>query len=174
MISAVPEKIRLEVKNMTIDNDSVWNAIAAGEGKKFRTHRGKEFSYHIKTNKYGEQLGAIVIDTNRMEITRATVLLALHRAVELQEKKGFIKNPGKLGAYGAAYLLPVFEELGICTSDPEKQPEYTFQDQTVQEKTEINEEDRRSEQNLCVHCGYPLKEEFEFCPKCGRRLGNGV
>jgi len=97
------------------DNDSLWNAIIAREGKVFTTNRGKEFTFHIKTNKAGDTQSAMVIDPKNISITRATVLLAFHNALEIVAKKGFVKKPGKLGTYGAIYLYPVFEDIGICS-----------------------------------------------------------
>ena len=155
---------------MTIDNDSLWDAIIAREHKTFKTHRGKVFTYHIKTDKAGVQQGSLVIDNNRVEITRATVLLAYHRALEVQEKNGYVKNPGKLGSYGAVYLYPVFIDIGICTANPgdpyrQEEPFAAMPDQPV-----IREPEKISDRNTCSNCGYPLQEEFEFCPKCGHKI----
>jgi len=151
---------------MITDNDSLWSAIAQREGKVFTTHRGKAFSFHLKTNKAGEMQSAMVIDPGKVNITRATVLLAFHSALEVQAKKGCVKSPGKLGTFGAAYLYPVFLDIGICTDKPGMQNHMLLQ----QSEPEPEPERAGNPPGVCENCGYTLGEDFEFCPKCGRKI----
>lgn len=147
---------------MITDNDSLWNAIAAREGKVFTTCRGKTFTFHIKTDKAGDTQSAIVIDTNRVSITRATTLLAYHNALDIQSKKGFVKKPGKLGTFGAIYLYPVFLDIGIISAQAGI-PVRALPEETEQKPIE-------EAPGYCPNCGYTLSKDFEFCPKCGRKI----
>lgn len=89
----------------------IWSLIVARAGVEFKTARGLPFTYRIKRNKDGAELGEMVIDRkNGRTITRSTVLLAYKRAVEL----GTVSGPKKLGVFGASYLYPIFLEIGVC------------------------------------------------------------
>ena len=48
-------------------------------------------------------------------ITKATVLVAFHKAMELQRGGKGIGGPKKLGTFGASYLFPIFVRLGVIT-----------------------------------------------------------
>ena len=50
------------------------------------------------------------VDRKEKSITRATVLRAYHKAVEL----GVVIGPKKLNVFGASYLLPIFTKIGVC------------------------------------------------------------
>ncbi len=50
------------------------------------------------------------VDRKEKSITRATILRAYHKAVEL----GMFTGPKKLNVFGASYLLPIFKKIGIC------------------------------------------------------------
>ncbi len=43
-------------------------------------------------------------------ITRASVMMAFHKALELGR---IVTGPKKLGTFGASYLYPVFREIGV-------------------------------------------------------------
>jgi hypothetical protein len=55
------------------------------------------------------------VDRKEKSITRATVMIAFHRALEVQAQEGCVSGPKKLGTFGASYLYPVFLHLGICS-----------------------------------------------------------
>ncbi len=101
----------------TPDDDLIWNTLLEHEGQIFHTARGLEYSYHAKSNRFGEQLGELVIDRKEKTITRSTVLMAYQKAMEIQQSEGKVTGPKKLGVFGASYLYPIFLELGICTKE---------------------------------------------------------
>ena len=159
-------------------NDILWNEILEREGQVFTTHKGREFTYHIKRPKGGETSGEIVIDRTAVVITRSTLLLAYHGALEVQQKKGFVDGPRKLGAYGDLYLYPVFLAIGICgkqKGDPVRDLAAEAQafHATEQEKERLNNhtpEKGPRQIRRCEKCGYATEEDFMYCPKCGNRL----
>lgn len=91
----------------------LWAKIKEYEGHTFKTARGLPYTYSIKTNAAGEQLGEIYFSRrDGKTITRSTILLAYRRAVEMG---GVVSGPKKLGCFGASYIWPVFVEMGIIT-----------------------------------------------------------
>lgn len=56
--------------------------------------------------------------TKAKSITRATVMIAYRKAVEIQNAKGYVPRPKRNGTFGASYLCPVFLKLGIITRSP--------------------------------------------------------
>lgn len=50
------------------------------------------------------------VDRKEKSITRATVIHAYHKALEL----GVVTEPKKLNVFGASYLLPIFKRIGVC------------------------------------------------------------
>ena len=54
-------------------------------------------------------------------ITRATLLLAYQKAVEIQRTEGCVSGPKKIGVFGASYLYPIFLHMGVCTKKPSSQ-----------------------------------------------------
>ena len=98
------------------DDDYIWSLILDHAGEEFKTARGLPFTYSIKRNKVGEELGEILIDRkNGKTITRSTLLLAYKKATEL----GTVSGPKKLGVFGASYLYPIFLRFGICRREEE-------------------------------------------------------
>ena len=60
------------------------------------------------------------MDRKEKSITRSTVNQAYRRAVELF---GVVPGPKALGTFGASYLYPIFQRLGIISGglfSPEK------------------------------------------------------
>ena len=95
-------------------DDWLWEKIKENEGRAFKTARGLPYTYSIKRNKDGEQLGEIVIDRREGKtITRSTILLAYKKAVELGS---IVKGPKKLGVFGASYIYPVFLKIGVIAA----------------------------------------------------------
>lgn len=93
----------------------LWNRIVALEGHRFRTARGLEFSYRVKRGHSGELLGELIFDRREKTITRATILLAYQKALDIQNSEGCVSGPKRLGVFGASYLYPIFLHMGICT-----------------------------------------------------------
>ena len=54
----------------------------------------------------------------RQSQSRATVIIAYRKAVEIQNAKGYVSGPKRIGIFDASYLYPVFLKLGIITRDP--------------------------------------------------------
>ena len=78
------------------------------ESRKERTSGGVsvEFVYEIRGNE-------MFVNRKDKSITRASISLAFEKALELQKTEGTVKGPKKLNCFGASYLYPVFEKLGI-------------------------------------------------------------
>lgn len=89
--------------------DALWQAIAAFENHPFVTAKGLEFSYSVKRHK-GIPRNELFVNRKEKSITRASVELALKKALELD---GEVTGPKKLGVFGASYLHPVFKKLGV-------------------------------------------------------------
>ena len=86
----------------------LWNNILLHQGETFTTSgrgacSGVTFTYSI----HGSE---IFVDRKEKSITRATVIRAYYRALEL----GVVTGPKKLNVFGASYLLPIFKKIGVC------------------------------------------------------------
>ena len=103
------------------EDEWLWQRIVELETHPFKTARGLEYSYRVKRNKQGEMLGEIIFDRKEKTITRATILLAYQKAVEVQRTEGCVSGPKKLGVFGASYLYPIFLHMGFCTQHPSDQ-----------------------------------------------------
>ena len=163
-------------------NDLIWDKIVSMEGRAFRTIKGKEFTYHLRRTKHGESRGEIEIDHSMITISRATAILACHQAQEVQEKKGFVKGPGKLGTHGAQYLYPIFIDMGICSNEPGAELN-VFKEPVAVDNNMTADRMADTEGLLpgtavmpgslvkqCKGCGYTTEEDFDFCPKCGMKF----
>lgn len=96
--------------------DDLWDQLVTLQGRQFKTsgrgsRPGVPFTYTI----HG---GEMRISTKVKAITRATVELAYERAVALN---GAVAGPKALGVFGASYLFPVFQTVGIITRNEETQ-----------------------------------------------------
>lgn len=58
------------------------------------------------------------ISTKAKSITKAMVMIAYQRGLEIQEAEGYVSRPKQLGTFGASYLYPVFQKLGIINRKP--------------------------------------------------------
>ena len=106
------------------EDEQLWQKIISLEGHPFKTAKGLEYSYHVKRGRKGELLGELVFDRREKTITRATILLAYQKALDVQKAEGCVSGPKKLGVFGASYLYPIFLHMGVCTkvcqsADPE-------------------------------------------------------
>ena len=142
-------------------NECLWQELVARAGKQFETHKGVPFTYYIKEDRSGETSGVMMIDGKMKKLTRATILLAYHRVRDLQEAHGCVSKPGKIGVYGDTWLYPVFLDIGICTRTKDEEVRPLIQKQTEEEQEMLK---------MCSACGYTTSEDFDFCPKCGRKF----
>lgn len=76
----------------------MWEVMELYEDFPFYTMRNLEFTYIIKGNE-------MFVDRKEKSITKATVGMALGKALELG---GIVSGPKKLGTFGASYLYPIF------------------------------------------------------------------
>lgn len=86
--------------------EMLWEALEAFQGEVFHTAKRLEFTYQIRGNE-------MFVSRKDKSITKATVMVAFHRALELQKSGEKVSGPKKLGTFGASYLYPVFMEIGI-------------------------------------------------------------
>ncbi len=96
----------------------LWDRIASLQGSVFRTSGrngagGVEFTYSVRKDKNGGWCGELFVSTKEKSITRATVMKAYRKAVELD---GVVSGPKKLGTFGASYLYSIFARLGVIRS----------------------------------------------------------
>lgn len=89
-------------------DELLWKALEEIQGTPFQTAKNLEFTFRIK----GYEM---FVDRKDKSITRSTVMLSFHRALQQQCQMGFVSGPKKLGTFGASYLYPVFASLGILT-----------------------------------------------------------
>ena len=83
-------------EDLTIDR--LCEVMELYEDFPFYTMRNLEFTYIIKGNE-------MFVDRKEKSITKATVGMALGKALELG---GIVSGPKKLGTFGASYLYPIF------------------------------------------------------------------
>lgn len=86
--------------------DALWDALVLFAGKSFETAKHLHYSYSIKGYE-------IFVSRKDKSITRATVNLSLWNAMELQKAGLPVSGPKKLKTFGASYLYPVFQKLGV-------------------------------------------------------------
>lgn len=85
--------------------EKLWQELTYLQGCLFTTSKGLDFAYKIKG-------GEMFVDRKEKSITKATVIKAYRKAMELG---GVVKGPKQLGTFGASYLMPVFVKMGIIT-----------------------------------------------------------
>lgn len=86
----------------------LWDAILLFQSHSFTTAKNLKFTYSIKGNE-------MFVSRKDKSITKATILLAFHKAMELQRGGNGIAGPKKLGTFGASYLFPIFLQLGVIS-----------------------------------------------------------
>ena len=92
-------------KEPTIDR--LWEVMELYEDFPFYTLKHLEFTYVIKGNE-------MLVSRKEKSITKATVGIALRKAIELG---GAVSGPKKLGTFGASYLYPIFIYLEIIRQE---------------------------------------------------------
>lgn len=91
----------------------LWDALRAMAGSPFSTMKGLAFTYRIQGNE-------MFVDRKEKSLTRATVLLAFHNALALLSRGEAIPGPKTLKTFGASYLFPIFQALGVIPTVGEK------------------------------------------------------
>ena len=84
-------------------DDLLWDTLVKFQRYPFHTAKNLEFFYIIKGNE-------MFVTRKDKSITRASVMMAFHKALELGR---IVTGPKKLGTFGASYLYPVFREIGV-------------------------------------------------------------
>lgn len=87
--------------------EELWNVITIFEKYPFYTMKGFRFTYHVKGNE-------IFVSRKEKSITRSSVILAMKKAIELQNQ---VKGPKQLETFGASYLYPIFVKIGLIESE---------------------------------------------------------
>ena len=83
--------------------EKLWQELIYLQGCLFTTSKGLDFTYKI----HG---GEMFVDRKEKSITRATVMKAYGKVVEMD---GVVKGPKTLGTFGASYLYPIFVKMGL-------------------------------------------------------------
>lgn len=104
------ELVRREIKgegdSKAALEDALWDVLVLLEGKNFETAKHLNYSYSIKGYE-------IFVSRKDKSITRSTVNLSLWNAMELQKAGLPVSGPKKLKTFGASYLYPIFQEIGV-------------------------------------------------------------
>lgn len=97
------QKKRKENRGIEELSEELWKIVCVFENYPFYTAKGLRFTYQVKGNE-------MFISRKEKSITRSTVILAMKKAMELQHR---VKGPKQLETFGASYLYPVFEKVGV-------------------------------------------------------------
>ena len=97
------------LQHMTEDQleDNLWQLIVRHEDCIFYTAKGLRFRYCVKG-------GEIFIDRMKDSITRASVMIALYKTLEMD---GHVSGPKRLGIFGASYIYPIFIRMGLIKAE---------------------------------------------------------
>lgn len=101
----------LYIEDFEKTEKQLWKTLLLLEDYPFQTAKGLEFFYKIKGNE-------IFFSRKEKSVTRASVNIALKKAIELQKDGIIIKGPKMLKSFGASYLYPIFIKIGVihCNS----------------------------------------------------------
>lgn len=91
---------------MSMTVEEVWRLLEEHQGEPFATAKGLPFQYSVRG-------GELFVDRRSKSITVSTVAAALQAAEELTAAGLPITGPKKLGCYGASYLYPIFQRIGV-------------------------------------------------------------
>lgn len=108
------EKLRALLKDESLSDDQklkemerpVWEWIRLLQGKDFTTAKGLEYCYGVKGNE-------IFVSRKSKSITRSTVKLSLKSLIDIRGQGRDVDGPKMLGTFGASYLYPVFDHMGL-------------------------------------------------------------
>lgn len=104
-------KLHLEqVRNRpeSLSTELLWQVLCVLEQDFFHTVKGISFTYIIRGHE-------IFVDRKEKSITQATVCLSARRVLEKQAQGIAITGPKKIGTFGASYLYPIFQQIGLIT-----------------------------------------------------------
>ena len=104
------KKLKDAMEEEEAPEELLWETLKLFSGESFQTAKKLEFFYTIKGNE-------MFISRKEKSVTRATVMIAFRKALELG---GTVSGPKKLGCFGASYLYPVFIRIGVIQSIEEK------------------------------------------------------
>jgi len=92
---------------------TLWETVIAFAGVRFQTMKGLDFTYTLKMGRNGKYTDEIFVDRKEKSksITKSSILLAYHRALELE---GEVKGPKKLGQiFGISYIYSILVRFGV-------------------------------------------------------------
>lgn len=92
--------------------DILWDTLRLFQKEPYHTAKGLEFTFTIKGNE-------MFVTRKDKSITRATVMMSFRKAMELN---GCVRGPKKLGTFGASYLYPVFQRIGVIKDIDKNHP----------------------------------------------------
>lgn len=81
----------------------LWDTLVLFQGYPFHTAKKLEFTYSLK----GYEM---FVSRKEKSLTKASIMLAFRKALELER---MVSGPKKLGTFGASYLYPVFLHLKV-------------------------------------------------------------
>ena len=96
-------KKRNNTRNNSEKEEMLWREMIYLQGCLFTTCKGLNFTYKI----HG---GELFVDRKEKSITRAAVMNAYRKVIELN---GIVKGPKMLGTFCASYLYPIFVKIGL-------------------------------------------------------------
>ena len=88
----------------------LWQVLCELQQFTFHTVKDIPFTYRIR----GYEM---FVDRKEKSITQATVLLSAQRVLEKQSQGMAITGPKKIGTFGASYLYPIFQQIGLILSE---------------------------------------------------------
>ncbi len=98
------EQVRNQTENLSVE--LLWQVLFVLEQEFFYTVKGISFTYIIQGHE-------MFVDRKEKSITQATVGLAAQRVLEKQAQGIAIAGPKKIGTFGASYLYPIFQQIGL-------------------------------------------------------------
>lgn len=98
------EQVRNQSEKLSVE--LLWQVLCALEQGFFYTVKSISFTYIIRGHE-------MFVDRKEKSITQATVGLAAQRVLEKQAQGIDITGPKKIGTFGASYLYPIFQQIGL-------------------------------------------------------------
>ncbi len=98
------EQVRNRPENLSVE--LLWQVLFVLEQEFFYTVKSISFTYIIRGHE-------MFVDRKEKSITQATVGLAAQRVLEKQAQGIAITGPKKIGTFGASYLYPIFQQIGL-------------------------------------------------------------
>ena len=105
-------QIRNKPENLS--SDLLWLVLCEMEQEFFYTVKANSFTYIIRGHE-------MFVNRKEKSITQATVILSARRVLEKQAQGMVISGPKKIGTFGASYLYPIFQRIGLITEDEKRE-----------------------------------------------------